>query len=306
MILFPTDSLRRSEVETDYQPEWQAAQSAGFQTAIFDFDALTRGEGARQILRLLPREIESPSAILRSWMLGVEQYARLDAMLSERGVTLLTDSKNYELAHHFPDFYPLLEGHTPRSQIVPREAFERDGDFDFAPIRAALEAFGAAPLVVKDWVKSQKHHWHEACFIPRADDFAGAEKVVRRFLELQGERLVGGVVLREFLELKSIGAHPKSGLPLTAEWRAFVFDGEPFFIAPYWDGADYGDLQPSLDFVRERAKSIPSRFFSLDVAQTTGGEWMVIEIGDGQVSGLPSAESASEFYAALRRAAPAI
>ena len=300
MILFPADSLRRSEVETDYQTEWQAAQNAGFQTAIFDFDALTCGEGARQILRFLPREIEKSSAILRSWMLSVENYARLETMLRERNFSPLTSAENYELAHHFPNFYPLLEGFTPRSQRVPREKFEGENDFDFAPIRAALDSFGDAPLVVKDWVKSQKHRWHEACFIPRAGDFASAEKVVRRFLELQGEFLTGGVVLREFVNLKSVGAHPKSGLPLTAEWRVFVCDGEPFFVAPYWAEADYGDLKLDLEFVKARAKSIPCRFFSLDVAQKAGGEWIVIEIGDGQVSGLPSMDLAGEFYAAWR------
>ncbi len=183
---------------------------------------------------------------------------------------------------------------------MPREQFERENDLDFAPLRAALETFGAAPVVIKDWVKSQKHRWHEACFIPRADDLAQAERVVRRFLELQGEFLVGGVVLREFLDLKSVGTHPQSGLPLTAEWRVFVLEGRPFFVAPYWDGADYHDLQPDLDFIRERAKTIPSCFFSLDVAQTKGGEWIVIEVGDGQVSGLPSTDLAPAFYEALK------
>ncbi|HEX9998223.1 MAG TPA: ATP-grasp domain-containing protein [Abditibacterium sp.] len=304
MILFPADSLQKSQVETDYQVEWDGAKAANFEVAIFDFDELLRGESARQILRFLPREAEIQNVILRSWMLSVENYGRLETMLIERGFSLLTSANNYEFAHHFPGFYPFLENYTPRSITIPLAEFKQGDNLDFAPIAARLQSFGDAPLVVKDWVKSQKHRWHEACFIPRASDLVSAEKVVRRFLELQGEFLTGGVVLRAFLELKSVGTHPKSGLPLTAEWRVFVLDGKPFFTAPYWDGADYGTLKLDLDFVRERAKTIPARFFSLDVAQTIDDEWKVIEIGDGQVSGLPSVQFASEFFSALRKIAP--
>ena len=46
--------------------------------------------------------------------------------------------------------------------------------------------FGGRAVIVKDYVKSQKHAWGEACFIPRADDVEGALRVVRRFLGLQG------------------------------------------------------------------------------------------------------------------------
>ena len=304
MILFPADSLQKSQVETDYQSEWKAAQTAGFSTQIFDFDALLRGEGAREVLRFLPRDGEGQTLVLRSWMLQVEDYARLETMLSQRGLSLLTSAQNYELAHHFPNSYSLLKDFTPRSKVVAREQFEHIGALDFAPIAAALLTFGDAPLIVKDFVKSQKHHWHEACFIPRASDLKSAEKVVRRFLELQGERLVGGVVLREFLPLKSVGTHPKSGLPLTAEWRVFVFQGEPFLVAPYWESGGYGALQPDLFFVREVVGEIPCPFFSMDIAQTTGGAWTVIEIGDGQVSGLPSLQLAPAFFGALKGVAP--
>ncbi len=108
MLLFPADSLRKSQVETDYETEWHAARNAGFETAIFDFDALTHGENARQILRFLPREAAAQTVVLRSWMLSVENYARLETMLRERELTPLTDSKSYQSAHHFPDFYPFL------------------------------------------------------------------------------------------------------------------------------------------------------------------------------------------------------
>lgn len=34
----------------------------------------------------------------------------------------------------------------------------------------------------------------------------------------------------------------------------------------------------------------------MDIAKTKLGEWIIIEIGDGQVSGLPDNADAKEFY----------
>jgi hypothetical protein len=37
----------------------------------------------------------------------------------------------------------------------------------------------------------------------------------------------------------------------------------------------------------------------MDIARTAAGEWNVMEVGDGQVSGLPDAITAMEFYRPL-------
>jgi hypothetical protein len=47
------------------------------------------------------------------------------------------------------------------------------------------------------FVKSRKHEWTDACFIPSAADRSAVERVVNRFLELQGEELAGGLVFFE-------------------------------------------------------------------------------------------------------------
>ena len=92
---------------------------------------------------------------------------------------------------------------------------------------AAVAPFADSSLVVKDYVKSQKHYWQEACFIPAARDLPAVERVVRKFLELQGDDLNEGLVFREFVPLKVVGTHPKSGMPLAAEFRIFWLLGKP-------------------------------------------------------------------------------
>ena len=42
-----------------------------------------------------------------------------------------------------------------------------------------------------------------------------------------------------------------------------------------------------------------SPFFTLDLAQTEDGRWMIVEVGDGQVSGLANSVDLFLLYRAL-------
>jgi hypothetical protein len=155
-------------------------------------------------------------------MVTVEQYARFYQALATRGVLLVNTPDAYRHCHHLPESYSEIEGHTPRSVWLPVA-----GEIDRDEIMDLLCPFGDTPLVVKDYVKSQKHVWEEACFIPSASDRRAVERVVRWFLELQGADLAGGLVFREFVELEPLGRHPKSRMPLPLEYRLFFLDGRP-------------------------------------------------------------------------------
>jgi hypothetical protein len=54
-----------------------------------------------------------------------------------------------------------------------------NGEPDFERVAQALRPFGDGAIIVKDYVKSQKHYWAEARFIPSASDRAAVERVVR-------------------------------------------------------------------------------------------------------------------------------
>lgn len=171
-------------------------------------------------------------------------------------------------------------------------------------IHQALQPFGARPVIVKDFVKSRKHEWESACYIPSAADGEAVARVVRRFLELQGDDLNEGLVFRQYVEFQPIGVHPKSGMPLTEEYRAFWLDGVPIYWTPYWAEWDYRASGPPIDDFSGVAAAVHSRFFTMDLARRRDEGWMVVEIGDGQVSGLPGESDAERFYEALARAWP--
>jgi hypothetical protein len=46
-------------------------------------------------------------------------------------------------------------------------------------------------------------------------------------------------------------------------------------------------------------RQVKSNFFSMDIAECENGNWMVVELGDGQVTGLPPHANLKDFYTAL-------
>ena len=54
------------------------------------------------------------------------------------------------------------------------------------------------PVILKDYVKSAKHDWDRACFVPEVSDATALQRVAKAFLEHRGEFFSGGFVIRSF------------------------------------------------------------------------------------------------------------
>lgn len=139
---------------------------------------------------------------------------------------------------------------------------------------------GAA--VVKDYVKSRKHEWDEACYVPDLADPEALRRVVGRFVALQDEFLTGGVVLRAF---ESFVAPQSTATEARVWWR----DGEPRLITAHPDSpvVDVAEIPaPDLERVRAAVGALDCPFVTTDLALRADGDWRVVEVGDGQVSDL--------------------
>jgi hypothetical protein len=293
LVLYCSDPRDRRRPDGQYAEEAAVADRLGIPWAAVDQDAVERGDLLRAV-RHVPEQPQPAAGVYRGWMMTVGQYAEFYRALEDRGVRLLNAPDAYLYCHHLPESYPVIAGHTPRTVWLPgRGEFEPDAVMDL------LRPFGNAPVIVKDYVKSQKHAWDEACFIPSAADRTQVERVVRRFLDLQGPDLAGGLVFREFVEFEPIGRHPGSGMPLTLEYRLFFLDGRPLLVTPYWEGVEYEGEGPPVARFTALAAGVRSRFFTMDVAKKRDGEWLVMELGDGQVAGLPDAADVEAFYRGL-------
>jgi hypothetical protein len=277
-----------------YRPEAEAAERLGVPYSLVSYEALVNEGDPQWAVRRVPPQPGPALALYRGWMLTPDAYRLLYEALLSKGLRLVNDPAAYQHCHYLPESYPVIEGHTPRSVWT-----EVRGQVDLDRVMDLLRPLGPSSVVVKDYVKSQKHAWDEACFIQAASDRAAVERVVRRFLELQGPDLAGGLVFREFVEFEPVGRHPKSGMPLTREYRLFFLDGRPLLCTQYWEEGDYGGEGPPVEHFAGIAAGVRSRFFTMDIAKRKDGGWMVVELGDGQVAGLPERAHLDEFYRSL-------
>jgi len=287
-ILFCSSPLNSKNVDNDYVREAQAA-SVYF---TINYEALVNENDISSALRGIPKTENPRLAIYRGWMMTPEKYAIFYHALENHGVTLINTPKQYQHCHYFPENYPIIQ------EITPKTVWIKNGEnFSIKAIMKALEPFGSHPIILKDYVKSQKHYWNEACFIPSATNQSTVSKVVQRFLELQGGQAEGGLVFREYVAFEPIGTHWKSGMPLTLEYRIFFLHKKPIAIYPYWDKGKYP--LPPLERFRKIAQRVDSHFFTMDVAKSQDFGWLIVELGDAQVAGLPDHADVKAFYSIL-------
>lgn len=292
LILFCSDPFEPRRPDDAWVGELDAARAAGADTALVHWESVVQDDVAAAVAGV-PQGDGTP-ALYRGWMLSLPRYEALHGALSARGVNLVSSPRAYATTHLLPSWYPALRDVTPDSRWLPKSELDVN-----AAVELAAE-LGDVPLIVKDYVKSRKHEWDEACFIPRGSDRQGARRVIECFLERQGDDLSGGLVLRRFVPLSVLGPHPKSNMPMSLEYRVFVADGRPVLTVPYWPEASYpAGTVPPVDELAAAAKDVGSKLFTMDVALAEDGRWIVVELGDGQVAGLAREEDAPAFYREL-------
>jgi ATP-grasp domain, R2K clade family 3 len=297
-IIFCADPLAPRTVDSAYTDEVRAAIACGLEYQLINYEQLVHEQDAATAVRRVAVAPAPELALYRGWMLRPSDYQALYDALLVRGLQLINTPDAYRTCHYLPDSYPLISDETPLTVWLPLDAC---GELE--QIMAALAPFRDQPLIVKDYVKSRKHEWFEACYIPSAADRQAIARVVRRFLELQGDDISEGLVFRAYVAFQPIGTHPQSGMPLTREHRLFFLDGALLADAPYWDAAVDETAELPIEHFTRVAARVPSRFFTMDVAQRVDGSWMIVELGDAQVAGLPEHIDVASFYAALSRRA---
>lgn len=295
-LLFCAEPFRPNRPDPDYAAEVAAAEACGFSTSLIDFEALVLSSDAQAAIRKVTPADEPETAIYRGWMLKPPQYAALYEALLGKGIRLINTPDAYVHCHHLPESYPIIEPYTPKTVWCKVNG----GHIDTENLTPLLAPFADQPIMVKDFVKSRKHEWHQACFIPSASDRARVERVVNRFLELQGPDLNEGLVFRAFVPFEKLTDHSRSGMPLTKEFRLFFLDGQLLDVGEYWEEGDYRGIMPPLEPFASVARMVRSRFFTMDVAKREAGDWMIVELGDGQVSGLPDRLDVMYFYRRLQ------
>jgi len=293
-ILFPNYPLEPKHPDASFESEYNAAQEAGLDVGLLGLEAYF---GSEITFHQVPPGTED--VLYRGWILKPEDYSRMYLTLLGLEKHLSTNPEEYLHCYYFPHWYEAIGG----VSVTPRSFWLQGvGVNDVETIAyQAKDRFSHCGVIIKDFVKSRKHEWHDACYIPNTLDEDNVRRVIRNFLDRQGDTLVGGLVLREFVPLKQIGIHSKSRLPLVNEHRFFVYRGTPFYQAPYWSEGDYSGNYPDVRAIEDILPKVKSPFYAIDVAEKEEGGWIIVELNDGGSAGIPDGGTPQDFYQALVR-----
>jgi ATP-grasp domain, R2K clade family 3 len=217
----------------------------------------------------------------------------LEQEIRSKGATLVHDLAAHEFIADMRNWYPLL------SHVTPATFFSEDVQ-------------GDGPFFVKGITNSIKSSWQDCYAQDKAD--------LQRVLNIQNSHpLLGSQpkAIRQYEPLMQYGICPDTGIPITCEFRCFMFEDHLLSSGFYWnsrmDIITKACQQQGLSL--PNAKDIPTallqrvakavrghaRYFVVDVARKADGQWTVIELNDATMSGL-SANNPETLYRNLRAA----
>lgn len=139
--------------------------------------------------------------------------------------------------------------------------------------------------VVKGKTNSRKMRWNSHMFANSKHEAANIAA------ELMSDPLIGpqGIIYREYEPLETFETG-LNGLPMTNEFRFFFLGDKLVDFGYYWGIAEENRScsQDFIDFAKLVAQEISKHctFFVLDIAKTVTGELRLVEVNDGQMSGL--------------------
>ena len=283
-MLFCSQPFEPEQIDSDFEGEYTAAKAL-FPCTLVSYEDLLEDKLVLKGLKF------KGLVIYRGWMMPPDIYARFYDLLDRKGMVLINTPEEYTRYHQLPGWYEMFNSETAQS------VWTDNGSLDEA-VQAGQTLEG--PCIVKDYVKSRKHEWYDACFIRDIQNENEARRVIGNFLQRQGEDLAGGVVIRQYVPLKQIGYHEASGMPISEEYRVFVFAGHILTIDGYWkqDIPELSDAETQ--WIASIAAKVQSSFVTVDLARKEDGTLTIMEFGDGQVSGLQNLQPET-FYAAISK-----
>lgn len=272
-VLYPT-GFGSTKVEPDYEFESDIAKKLSIPSALFNYDEFLMGDKLRLFGNL--DEIKGSIVIYRGWMMNPAEYQKLYDILEKSGIKLINSPAEYCNCHMFPYTYARLKDYTPKTL-----SFKEGDTIDWNRVRTEFDRF-----IVKDFVKSVKGFGFPEYLTNDMSD-EKLDEHISKFKQLRGDLYTGGIVLKQYMELDKVNNH-------THEFRAFYMNGQ--LLTVYHNSGNLED-EIMIDFFKTKEFSnLDSHFYTVDFARLKNGTYVVIETGDGQVSGLPTETEAEALY----------
>jgi hypothetical protein len=200
-------------------------------------------------------------------------YKELEEDLNSKGAKLINSHQQHRYVADLWNYVHDLEGLTFRTWNA----------------RNMLGIPEGIPLVLKGETNSRKDLWFTHMFANNK------QEAIEVFLRLSRDNLIGQqeIYAREYVPLVKL-IENTYGAPVTLEFRFFVAYGQVISGGFYW--SNHVDELPSVpspsqvpqEFIQKVIDRVKDKvnFFVMDIAKTESGDWIVVELNDGQMSGL--------------------
>lgn len=212
-------------------------------------------------------------------------YKELEEDVNYLGSKLINSFEMHNYVANIRNWYCDLIDYTPKTWFYLDEVDDK------------------GPFVLKGSTNSRKHNWNTHMF---AED---KKKAIEVFCNLSSDSMIGtqDIIIRKYIPLKKL-MEGFNGLPISEEYRFFALNGKVIAKGFYWSNV-WDDLE-----VKPDVNSVPEYFIStilenicnkinfvvFDIARTESNHWILIELNDGQQSGLSMIDP-EEFYFNLKK-----
>lgn len=278
-VLFPSDYFDKNSPDAALKSEYDAAVADGrLDVRAFDLELFEE----RGVIALSqPFCDEALPLVYRGWMMKPGQYEAFHSALRGSGLRPIVEPVAYAEFHMFPLAYERHEVLRENSPLLVA--------FQGRSVDAAVVSDSFGRFMVKDYVKSVKGTSFPRFFeTPVTQD--EMDVIVERFVALRGGLFTEGVVCKEYVDLAACG-------DATNEWRAFFLGGRLLSLCRN-SNQPAGSAAPPESLLASCA-NLGSPYYTVDFAELADGGWIVVETGDGQVSGLAAAQDAVTYYRVL-------
>ena len=276
-VLFPSSYFNKKQVDEDLKKEYNAAKDTGLYSEIIIFSYEDWFHNEKIVLNTYPKT--KITAVYRGWMMLPEQYEKFYYSLKENNIELVTTPDEYKLFHVFPNIYEYIKTDTPKTLIYPKGT-----GIDLPTIKKTFGRF-----MVKDYAKSVKGT-DFPIFFENSVSQEEFDSWMNKFYEYRGKLFTGGICIKEFVDLKRYGKAKN-------EYRVFYINGEIATISRNSGQPDSAQTPP-IELV-EKYNNLNSKFYTVDYAELADGSWIIIEAGDGSVSGLSDFQDYNTFFRSL-------
>jgi len=209
---------------------------------------------------------------------AIKDYQRLHEDMMAEGIALLNSPAEHHRCSHLPEWYPLIEGWTPRSRW-----------YAAIPSFEEIQSEFSLPVFVKG-ARQTSRHQAAASIVRNRDDYDRAVGIYRSDPILHWQDFV----CREFVPLRPVPGDDGPKIRPSFEFRTFwhrstlLASGRYWYEAPSYDWTD-GEEQDALSLAAKVAQKLDCGLVVIDLAMTQDGRWIVIECNDGFESGYAGA-----------------